>query len=209
MALPFKTVRITACDPEQFIVMTDNPSSMIVSIVSSPRRDGYGATITSAVVESARANGKEVKEFFLNDMQSYRQCQNCEACKGSGRCVLNDDISPIIDEIRDADGLILCTSINFNDSNGLFKMLLDRFYCFLDINASTILPKGKKVAIVVTAGADQTSADRVSSDLEKVMSQHFFCEPVGRIAHCTWMMPPGMPMDEDVIAQAKDIGNRF
>ncbi len=182
---------------------------MIVSIVASPRREGYGTTLTSAIVEVARSNGKEVREFFLNDMSSFRQCQNCEACKSSGICVLDDDISPIIDAIRDADGLILCTSINFNDSNGLFKILLDRFYCFLDANATTIMPKGKKVAVIVTASADQGSADRVALDLEKVMSQHFFCEPVGRIGYCTWMMPVGMPIDDDVMEEARRIGGAF
>ncbi len=185
------------------------PGTMIVSIVASPRREGYGTTLTSAIVEVARSNGKEVREFFLNDMSSFRQCQNCEACKSSGICVLDDDISPIIDAIRDADGLILCTSINFNDSNGLFKILLDRFYCFLDANATTIMPKGKKVAVIVTAGADQGSADRVALDLEKVMSQHFFCEPVGRIGYCTWMMPVGMPIDDDVMEEARRIGGAF
>ncbi len=196
--------------PDNGIFLSDRDSTnMIVSIVASPRPDGFGATLTSHMVEEARSAGKDVKEYRLNELQSFRQCQNCEACKTSGSCILDDDFSQIIDDIRDAEGMILCTSINFNDSNGLFKMLLDRFYCFLDINASTIMPKGKKVAIIVTASADQTSADRVALDLEKVMSQHFFCEPIGRIGYCTWMMPIGVPIDDDVIEQAKEIGRRF
>ncbi len=181
----------------------------VVAVVSSPRRDGSGDMIANRICDGIRANGKDVIMFHLNDMVSFRQCQNCEACKRGGRCVLDDDISPIIESIRDAEGLVIASSIEFNEVNGLFKMLLDRFYCFLDMNASTILPKGKKLATVITAGLDSDSAERVSKNLEKVFSEHFFFEPVGRIAYTNWMMPAGMPVDEDVMSEAEGIGRSF
>lgn len=159
----------------------------VVSIVSSPRKGGFGDRIAAEIEEGARSAGKDVVRFDLNDLRSIRQCQNCEACKhNGGACVLKDDIAPVIDAIRDAEGIVLDTSIQFNEMNGLFKTVFDRLYCFLDINATTIMEKGKKVAVVVTASADADSAERVSKNLENVMVQHFFCEPVGRIAYCTW-----------------------
>lgn len=181
----------------------------VVAVISSPRRNGSGDTIAEGICEGIRANGKDVTVFHLNDMVSFRQCQNCEACKKSGMCVLKDDISPIINAVRDADGLVIASSIEFNEVNGLFKMFLDRFYCFLDMNASTVLPKGKKLATVITAGLDSDSAERVSKNLEKVFAEHFFFEPVGRIAYTNWMMPAGMPIDKDVMDEAGEIGKRF
>ena len=187
----------------------DSHTMSVVAVVSSPRRDGSGDMIANRICDGIRADGKDVILFHLNDMLSFRQCQNCEACKKDGKCVLDDDISPIIDSIRDAEGLVIASSIEFNEVNGLFKMLLDRFYCFLDMNASTILPKGKKLATVITAGLDSDSAERVSKNLEKVFSEHFFFEPVGRIAYTNWMMPAGMPVDEDVMSEAERIGRSF
>ncbi len=182
----------------------------VVSIVSSPRREGYGDSIARVVEEAAASKGAEVRRIDLNSMSTIRQCQNCEVCKGNGgRCIIRDDIAPVIDAIREADGLVFTTSCQFNDMNGLFKMVLDRFYCFLDMNASTILPKGKKVAIIVTAGADQDRADGIAESLEKVMVQHFFCESVGRIGYNTWMMPKGMMPMDDVLERAKAIGESF
>ena len=164
---------------------------VVISIVSSPRKGGFGDRIARRIEE-------------------IRQCQNCEACKSNGGvCVIKDDIAPVIDAIRDAEGMILTTSIQFNEMNGLFKMVHDRLYCFLDMNATTIMPKGKKLATVVTASADQGSADRVSTALEKVMHEHFFCEPVGRMAYCTWMMPKDSPIDDSVMDEAYGIGRRF
>ncbi|MGN0099227.1 MAG: flavodoxin family protein [Candidatus Methanomethylophilaceae archaeon] len=181
----------------------------VVAIISSPRRDGSGDMIANRICEGVRSVGKEVRIFHLNDMVSFRQCQNCEVCKRGGRCILKDDLSPIIDAVRDAEGLIISSSIEFNEVNGLFKMFLDRFYCFLDMNASTILPKGKSLATVITAGLDSDSAERVSKNLERVFAEHFFFEPVGRIAYTNWMMPAGMPVDEDVMREAEEIGRRF
>ena len=182
----------------------------VVSIVSSPRKGGFGDRIASAMEDGVRSAGKDVERFNLNDLRVVRQCQNCEACKhNGGTCVIKDDISPIVDAIRGADGMILDTSIQFNEMNGLFKTVFDRLYCFLDMNATTIMEKGKKVAVIVTASADVDSAERVSKNLEDVMSQHFFCEPVGRIAFCTWMMPKDMPVDQSVLDEARSIGSRF
>lgn len=142
-------------------------------------------------------------------MINYKQCQNCECCKSDGVCILDDDFKRVIEDIRECESLIICTSINFNEVNGLFKMLQDRMYCFLDMNASTILPKGKKLATVVTAGLDTTSAEKVSIGLEKVFKEHFFFEPVGRIAYTGWMMPLDMPVDETVLNEAYEIGKRL
>ena len=117
----------------------------VVSIVSSPRKGGFGDRIAAEIEEGARSAGKDVVRFDLNDLRSIRQYQNCEACKHNGGvCVLKDDIAPVIDAIRDAEGIILDTSIQFNEMNGLFKTVFDRLYCFLDMNATTIMEKGKK-----------------------------------------------------------------
>ena len=183
---------------------------MITCLISSPRKNGFGASIAAKAVEGAESAGKTVSVHHLNDMTSYRQCQNCGGCKNNGcHCVLKDDITPILEEIRDAEGLILCTSINFNDTNGLFKLVFDRLYSFLDMNSCSAMPKGKKVAVIVTAGADDTSAERVSVELEKIMEQHFYCQSVGRISYCTWFMPLDMPMDPEVLDRAFQIGTRF
>ena len=182
----------------------------VVVVVSSPRRNGFGEAIASRMVDGIKAAGRDVKVYHLNDMRSFRPCQSCDACKNNdGRCVLKDDLSPLIDDVRDAEGIVHVASIRFNDTDGMFKTYFDRFYCFLDASASTIMPKGKKVATVVTASADETAAEKVSVELEKVMAQHFFCDPVGRLTYCTWMLPPGEFADDSVLDKAEEIGRLF
>ena len=63
--------------------------------------------------------------------------------------------------------------------------------------------------ILQVGNKDDMSADRVSKSIEKVMAEHFFFEPVGRMTYLTWMMPRESPMDEGVLKEAFDIGTRL
>ena len=182
----------------------------VVVVVSSPRRNGFGETIASRMVDGIKAAGRDVKVYHLNDMRDFRPCQSCDRCKDNGgRCVLRDDLAPLMDDVRDAEGIVHVASIRFNDTDGMFKTYFDRFYRFLDASASTILPKGKKVATVITASADESAAEKAAVELEKVMEQHFFCVPVGRLTYVTWMMPAGEFADDSVLDEAEEIGRRF
>lgn len=184
--------------------------TMITCLISSPRRDGYGEALAARAVQGIRDAGREVAVHRLNEMTSFRQCQSCGGCQeNDAHCVLKDDITPIMDEIRDAEGMLFVTSVNFNDTNGLFKLVFDRLYSFLDMNACSVMPRGKKIGVIVTAGADDVSADRVARELDKIMREHFFCESVGTLTYCTWFMPPGEPVDEDVLDQAYRLGAGF
>lgn len=179
----------------------------LIAVVSSPRKGGFGDTIAESIAEGARSAGKEVRIVRLNDLGWIRDCQNCEACKhNGGHCAIEDGLTPVMESLRDAEGLIQVTSVNFNLQNGLFGIFRDRLYCYLDVNASTILPKGKSLATVVTASADDTAAESLSEEMERMMSQHFFFEPAGRMTYITWMMPPEAGIDQSVLDRAEEIG---
>lgn len=182
----------------------------LIAVISSPRKGGFGDTIAQRIIDGARSVGKEVEVVHLNELGWIRDCQNCEACKhNGGHCVLKDNLTPVIESLRDAEGLIQVTSINFNLQNGLFGIFRDRLYCYLDINSSTILPKGKKLATVVTASADDTAAQSLADEMDRMMSQHFFFESVGKMTYITWMMPVEAGVDPDVLEQAEEMGKRF
>ena len=182
----------------------------IVVLISSPRKGGFGERIALRVAEGAESAGNDVDVIHLNNLVRIRQCQNCGSCKMNGsKCVIDDDAVAVLDAIERADGIVISTSINFNSANGLFKIVLDRMYRFMDANACSTLPKGKKVAIIVTAGADSASAAKEADGLERIMTQHFYCESLGTIAYNTWMMDKDMPVDDDVMERAFGIGTRF
>ncbi|MDR3074986.1 MAG: NAD(P)H-dependent oxidoreductase, partial [Candidatus Methanoplasma sp.] len=72
----------------------------IVAIISSPRKKGNTSTIVQAMIEGAKENGKEVKEFYLNSFSNAKGCQACMACKSSVGCAVKDDNAEILKALR-------------------------------------------------------------------------------------------------------------
>ena len=182
----------------------------IIVVVSSPRENGFGRRIAEKVAEGIADAGKKARTVFLNDLGPVRQCQNCGACKKNGcHCVIKDGITPLLEEIRGAEGIVHVTSINFNHVNGLFKTYFDRYFCFLDENSTSVFPQGKKVATIVTAGADDTAAEKEAAEYQKIMVQHFLCESVGTLTYTSWFLPAGEFADDSVLERAFDLGCQF
>lgn len=131
----------------------------IVAIITTPEKKGNTPAIVKAIADSAAANGKEVKCFSINEMANRKGCQACFGCKGAGHCVVKDDLTPVLDAIRDAEGIILSTPVYFGEACAQYRLLEDRFFGFLDGAFQLNMPAGKKVAIVTAADPQvQTSS---------------------------------------------------
>jgi len=182
---------------------------MIIAVNASTHKDGSGETIMNAVAEGARENGKEVEAYNLNELGPLMECQNCGYCRKTGLCRLNDPVAEIMHAISNCEGLIQSTPISFNVENGLYRIFLNRFFCFMDMNFSSTIPKGKKLVTIVTCGLDKDAAENVSKRLEKTIEQHFFFEPVGRIVCCTLLDHDKAKNDDALLENARTIGHKF
>ena len=123
--------------------MLKGDSMTIVAVISTPEKNGNTEAVVNKIAESAKANGQDVKTFYLNPMTNRKGCQACFACKAKGRCVQNDDLTPVLDAIREADGIILSTPVYFGEACGQYRLLEDRFFGFLDGSFNLNMPAGK------------------------------------------------------------------
>jgi multimeric flavodoxin WrbA len=98
-----------------------------------------------------------VKTFVLNNLD-YRGCQSCMACKTkSDRCVLEDDLTEVLEAIRDTDILVLASPVYFWEVSGQLKTFMDRTCSYLvpDFIANPVksrLTPGKKLVFIVSQG---------------------------------------------------------
>lgn len=129
----------------------------IVTLLGSPRTKGNSAAIAGRFIETAENLGAETKTFVLNKL-TFRGCQACMACKGKlDHCALKDDLTEILDEIRDADVLVLASPVYFGDVTAQMKMFIDRTYSYYvpDFMTQAIpgrLPLGKKLVFIQAQG---------------------------------------------------------
>jgi multimeric flavodoxin WrbA len=135
----------------------------ILCLLGSPREKGNSATIANRFCKTAEGLGAEVKSFTLNNLQ-YRGCQGCMACKTKlDRCALNDDLTVVLDAVRETDVLVLASPVYFWDISSQLKTFIDRTFSYLvpDLMTNprrTRLEPGKKLVFILS----QNNPDRSS-----------------------------------------------
>ncbi len=134
----------------------------IVCLLGSPRPAGNSAAIANRVTETAAGLGATVRTFELNRL-TYRGCQGCYACKTRlDHCILQDDLTEVLDAVRDADVLVLATPVYYGEVTGQLKCFIDRTFSYLvpDFITSCTpsrLTRGKRLVFVVTQGLPEES----------------------------------------------------
>jgi multimeric flavodoxin WrbA len=97
----------------------------VVAIVGSPRKNGNTAIITEHALKSIAEEGIETKLITLSGKE-IKPCNACMACQESGECIIEDDFPPILNDMIEADGIILASPVYFGSCTALLKALMER-----------------------------------------------------------------------------------
>ena len=126
-------------------------------IDGGPRKTFNTASMLQKFAEGALSagNGVEVKTVRLYDLD-YKGCMSCMACKIKGKasnvCRFKDALTPVLEGIAEADGLVLGSPIYFGDVTGRMRTFLERLaFPWLSYNDySLTAPKRMPVVLVET-----------------------------------------------------------
>ena len=129
----------------------------IIIIDGGPRKTFNTASMLNKFAEGASSVSSEieVKTIRLYDLD-YKGCMSCMACKVKGRasnvCKFKDAITPILEEIAQADGLVLGSPNYFGEITGQMRAFLERLaFPWLSYNDySLTAPKRMPVVLVET-----------------------------------------------------------
>ncbi len=150
----------------------------IVAVLGSPRPQGNSSTLARAFLQAAAARGAEVTEYLLNQL-AYQGCQGCMACKTKrDTCILEDDLAPVLNAVKEADLLVLASPVYFGDLSGQMKCFFDRTYSYINPDFSTRVPPGKKaVVVLVQANPDPAQFADIFPRYERWLKL-YGCDPV-------------------------------
>lgn len=95
-------------------------------VLGSPRKNGNSETLARKVAEAVEKDGGAVEYIRLNDL-NMRPCQGCGGCEKTGNCVLSDDLTPIFQQVDDADRIVLVSPVYFYGLSAQCKIFGDRF----------------------------------------------------------------------------------
>ena len=129
----------------------------IMIIDGGPRKNFNTASMLQKFAEGATSVSSdiEVKTVRLYDL-NYKGCMSCMACKIKGKasnvCKFKDALTPILEEIAQADGLVLGSPIYFGQITGQMQAFLERLaFPWLSYNDySMTAPKKMPVVLMET-----------------------------------------------------------
>ena len=129
----------------------------IIIIDGGPRKTFNTAAMLQSFAEGAASVSEEieVKTVRLYDLD-YKGCISCLACKLKGRasniCRFKDALTPVLEDMATADGLVLGSPIYFGDITGQMRTFLERLtFPWLSYNDySLTAPRRMPVVLVET-----------------------------------------------------------
>ena len=101
----------------------------IIAINCSPRTVWNTATLVRDAAKGAQAQGAEVTVIDLYRLEKFTGCISCFGCKlpeNPGKCICRDGLAPVLEAIRNADGLIIGSPNYLGDMSAGFRALYER-----------------------------------------------------------------------------------
>ncbi len=139
----------------------------VIAINGSPRKNWNTDTLLKKVLEGAESAGAETEMVYLYDLK-FCGCKSCMACKlkkepRPNRCVLRDELTPVLDKVHEADAVVLGSPVYFSEVTGEMRSFVERFlfqYLNYDDHTKPLSP-AKKTALVFTMNCPETMFDQV------------------------------------------------
>ena len=157
----------------------------IIAINASPRTAWNTGTLIREAAKGAESEGAEVKVYDLYQSEKFTGCISCFGCKlpeHQGVCVCKDGLTPILDDIRNADGLIIGTPNYLGDVSAGFRALYERLI-FQSLTYKTE-PRSYNerripVLFIMTSNAAEEFYAQIGYDKMLANYQNMLCNMVG------------------------------
>ena len=124
-----------------------NALKRVLIFTASPRKNGNSTILASKAAEGVKAGGGEPEVVSVSHLK-IAPCNACDSCiyKPEAGCVIKDDMQPLYQKIRNAQGIIFATPVYWFNISAQMKLLIDRTY------ATQSAFTGKDVGVILTYG---------------------------------------------------------
>ena len=101
----------------------------IVAINGSPRSGWNTDMLIDEAAKGAESKGYAVEKYDLYNLDKFTGCISCFGCKRKaheGECIVKDGLKPVLDSVKQADGIIMGAPNYFSDLCAEFKLFYER-----------------------------------------------------------------------------------
>jgi multimeric flavodoxin WrbA len=138
----------------------------VIAINGSPRKNWNTATLLEKALEGAASEGAETEIIHLYDL-NFKGCTSCFACKlkegkSYGKCAMHDDLTLVLERLKEVDAVILGSPIYLGNSTGEMRSFMERYvfpYLVYSNSLPSLYPKNIPVGFIYTMGIKEEYFD--------------------------------------------------
>ena len=152
-------------------------SKKIVAVNAGPRMGWNTETLIAEASMGAESAGATVERFDLFRLERYTGCISCFGCKKEkfkGRCVCKDGLTPVLDAIRESDGLIIGSPNYLSEMTASFRALYERLI-FQNLTYNLEKPccneRPIPVLLIMTSNAPDTMYRGLIRDYQQTLNR--------------------------------------
>jgi multimeric flavodoxin WrbA len=135
----------------------------VLAFATSPRRHGNSETLLDYLLQSmAEESGVAITRHVLGEDILIKPCKGCNACEVLNRCIQeDDDLNDVLEEIVEADCVVLASPIFCMGLCSQAKALVDRAQVFRSrkyVLLEPVVPperKDKRIGIFVSVSGQK------------------------------------------------------
>jgi NAD(P)H-dependent FMN reductase len=116
----------------------------VLGVVGSPRRGGNTEILVDRVLLGAKEAGARTEKVILNELE-IAPCQGCDMHKKLHRCVQQDDMQALLEQMERSQVWVLGTPLYWWGPSAQFKTFLDRWRGA----QQNVVFKGRQVVLVM------------------------------------------------------------
>lgn len=152
----------------------------ILAFNGSPRKDWNTAILLMEALKGAATQGAETELIHLYDL-NYKGCISCFSCKmkngkSYGRCAVNDELTPILKSIEEADGIILGSPVYFGTASAEMRAFMERLlypYVVYETDPPMLFKKRIPTGLIYTMGATEDQMKQLGYEQHFMFSEMF------------------------------------
>jgi multimeric flavodoxin WrbA len=134
-----------------------------LGIVGSPRRGANTETLVDEVLRGAEEAGATSEKLLLGELD-IRPCRACNGCRGTNRCVIDDDFASALEKMGESGVWVLGTPVYWWGPTAQMKAFIDRWY-----SVERALFRGKRIVLTVSSGGGQSYSRLTVEMLEAII----------------------------------------
>jgi multimeric flavodoxin WrbA len=125
------------------------PIKRVLILAASPRKNGNSTILALKAAEGVKAEGGEADVVPIGNLK-IAPCNACDSCrtKPEAGCIIKDDMQPLYQKIKDAQGIIFSTPVYWFSVSAQMKLFIDRTYAVY--SKGTYAFTGKDVGVILT-----------------------------------------------------------